>query len=97
MTEQTRSKPDIERRDFLRRAAVIGWSTPMILTLMATSASASHGTGCIHLLNQCGTQNPVSGACEPFLLTNSTNECCQTPSAATCVPDEAGGCICVSL
>ena len=94
------TSPDVERREFLRRAATIGWSTPVILTLMASSASASHESGCIHLNNQCGTFNGTTEVCDSFPGSNppSAGNCCQDTGPTTCqptVPENGRPCICV--
>lgn len=73
------------RRRFLRRAGTIAWSTPVIMTLLAESAAASHLSGCIHQNGECGD---VSGG-GPFICiadppgSGSNLNCC---SPNTCTP-----------
>ncbi len=56
---------DIDRRLFLKRGATIAWAAPTILTLMATSAAASHGPTCIHTGDQCGFFDTTTSTCIP--------------------------------
>jgi len=75
--DQTARDADVDRRAFIKRAAVITWSTPVILTLMAESAAASHPDECIHLEGECGTYNSSTKKCD------TTGSCC---SGTRCVP-----------
>lgn len=54
---------DSSRRDFLRRAAVVAWSAPVIMTVTANRALAAHG--CIHAGATCtpSLTTPLAGCC----------------------------------
>ena len=87
MTDANENTREVEdRRRFLRRAGTIAWSTPMIMTLLAESAAASHLSGCIHQNAECGD---VSGGPTTFTCVSdppgsgSTANCC---SPNTCRP-----------
>ena len=84
----TTSKHD--RRVFLKRAAVVGWATPTILTMLATSAAASHPSECIHSGGACGTYDADLGAC-----TGSLGVCCELAEGCEpLVPEQGTECIC---
>lgn len=95
---------DVDRRLFLKRGATVAWATPTILTLMATSAAASHAGqfGCTHTGEWCGT---VTEAGEPCLSVGAeyTLVCCEAPTVACQIPEGAnpfiyrGDCYCRSV
>jgi hypothetical protein len=60
------------RRAFLRKAAVVAWSTPMIVSLTADKAWALHTSG------SC---QPMGGACN-IALTTPQGHCCTTSATA---------------
>jgi hypothetical protein len=69
--------PEIDRRRFLKRAGTVAWSTPIIITLLAESAAASHPSGCIHDGAECGTYQSSSRTCIDLAGDpGSTGDCC---------------------
>ncbi len=86
-----KGSPEFDRRLFLKRSATVVWATPAILTLMATSAAASHTppAGCTATGAMCGTV-VLSGtqlACANLVMPAALT-CCEqahTPSV-TCRP-----------
>lgn len=88
------SGTDIDRRRFIKRAAAIGWATPVILTAMASSAAASHATDCVHSGSLCGTWSAAQGRCVPVPGELALGVCCEAVSAGeNCevVPTGVGG------
>lgn len=68
----SRDLATIERRQFLRRAAVVAWSTPVILTVLSESAFAQcAGSG----VECCAACSPV-GAVGTECTTGITTACC---------------------
>lgn len=49
---------DDSRRSFLKKAAIVAWSAPVIMTVTSNKARAAHG--CIHFGQNC-TQGPTTG------------------------------------
>lgn len=84
MTEQDRGE---SRRDFLRKAAMVAWATPFILTMASQSAYAQ--ASCAPAGSPCGTYNSVLDTCVP---TNAVICCgdCTWPGAGF-------GCFCVDI
>lgn len=85
MSEGGTDKNQIERRAFLKRAAVVAGSAPVILTVLANSAAASHaGDDCISVGSQCGVYNSTTAVCDESPAgSGSTGECC---TGNTCLP-----------
>jgi hypothetical protein len=77
LQEERLGSPEIDRRRFLKRAGTIAWSTPVIITLLAQSAAASHPSGCIHDGAECGVYNGATRVCDDFPSDpGSTGDCC---------------------
>lgn len=81
----------MERRRFIRGAATVAWATPIILTLSAQGASASHTT-CIALGSRCGTgsPNPTRPCCESAHSGVDQACCCQYTASNLQVRNECG-------
>ena len=95
MEQATNSTTD--RRLFLKRAAVVGWATPTILTMLASSAAASHPSDCVHSGAVCGTYNELTTACVPLAGGTAVGVCCEATAGEACTPlDTVDGsdCIC---
>lgn len=78
----SRPAPAASRRDFLKKAGIVGgvaWSVPVLQTVMAPAASASYGTA-------LGGTCTGTGACNNGLASCFNNSC---GSAGAPVP---GGC-----
>jgi len=91
----TTSKHD--RRVFLKRAAVVGWATPTILTMLATSAAASHPSDCVHSGGTCGVYSESATNCVPLAGETELGVCCEALSGENCealVPSDGVDCIC---
>lgn len=69
----------LERRAFLRRAITIGWSTPMIWSVLQSPAFANHNTPC-SASTSCGT---ASQHCVTSVARNVC-ACKQTTCDVTC-------------
>lgn len=81
----------VDRRRFIKRAATVGWATPVILTMLATSAAASNHD-CIATGSQCGTDNLAGGCNDVPPGSGSTTNCC---AGMSCVPSgDLVTCIC---
>lgn len=63
--ETSVGRTDSSRRDFLKRAAVVAWSAPVIMTVTANRALANHPDGCIHSGATCtpSLTTPLAGCC----------------------------------
>ena len=77
----------IDRRRFLRDAAVVAWSTPVLLSVTADRAFAQT---CIAIRNTCtrGT-TPISGCCTGLICcganaASAARGQCRKNSGATC-------------
>ncbi len=83
MTHSLPKDNAIDRRRFLKRAATVAWSTPVILSLMSEAAYASHPDGCIHLEEECGIYSTSSRTCTDNPSgSGSTGSCC----SGNCTP-----------
>lgn len=65
--ETTLHEEELSRRRFLRRAATVGWTTPLIVSALTTPAFADHvevGSPCNATTQHCvaTSVHPVSGA-----------------------------------
>ena len=66
------------RRDFLKKAAVVAWSTPVVMTVTANRAWATHA-GCVHVGEACTTAtSPQAGGCCLKNTVNGNVGCCTT-------------------
>ena len=90
---------DSSRRDFLKKAAVVAWSAPVIMTVTAQRASANHLPGtCRHSGVACNTStttyptNPCCATAGPPQPTGATLVCCTTgPNTGKCgTPSHVG-------
>ena len=66
------SSENVERRKFLKRALVVGWSTPVIMSILSEHAVAQSPACGTRSGNQSCPNNP---ACPP-----SRAKCCTTSS-----------------
>jgi hypothetical protein len=82
-----------DRRRFLRRAGTVAWSTPIIMTLMAESAAASHLSGCIHQGNECGIVSGGSCVDDPP-GSGSASDCCSPNTCQPTFPEDDQPCTC---
>lgn len=74
--ESSRSAEVVRRRDFLRRGAVVAWSTPLIMSILSEHAVAqTPACGTYSGNNNC----PNSPACP-----SSKPHCCATGSGKNC-------------
>lgn len=98
MSTQTSDREVEDRRRFLRRAGTIAWSAPIIVTLLAESAAASHLSGCIHQNSECG--DVTGGPSGPFSCvsdppeSNSINNCCSPNTCKPTVNENGQPCTC---
>lgn len=77
----------IDRRRFLRRAGAVAWSTPVIMTVLASRAGAQ-GT-CLANGSTCSTTSAPFCCTTPIQLTccptgTTRQGTCRRPSGATC-------------
>lgn len=82
------SDQNSSRRDFLRRAGTVAWTTPFILTMAAPSAHAQ--TSCLPAGVGCGTWNPTLQTCLPlapprFCCTGDCQHVNEDDTFCTCV------------
>lgn len=96
----------IDRRSFIRGAATVAWTTPLLVTALATPALANHlpvaapcNTTSLHcqsgLCCNCGKQ--TTGCCSGAQggSTAGTGQCCIPADAATvCVAGQAAPACC---
>lgn len=89
MDERAIDQKSVERRAFLRRAAVAAWASPVLVTVMATRAGATHGTGCAPsgATGHCGIKN--GGTCVGALPLTCCSQACSNDvsnnTPCTCV------------
>lgn len=86
-TQVGEGSKDLDRRLFLKRGITVAWATPTILTLMATSAAASHAggpAGCTHT-GETGCGVVAVGGLTCTVNTDASGVCCEAPTA-TCQP-----------
>jgi hypothetical protein len=78
----TKESPAMDRRSFLRRAAMVAWATPVLLTLAQSRAGAQ--TTCVPCGGPCMFAGmPCCGGCV-----------CVTPDGAPAPPARCDDCIC---
>ena len=100
MSTQTSDREVEDRRRFLRRAGTIAWSAPIIVTLLAESAAASHLSGCIHQNSECGTWTQTDSDPDTFACTDdpegsgSTLDCCNPNTCKSTVESVGQPCTC---
>ena len=91
MMDQTMSS-DMDRRRFLKGAAVVAWATPTILTLSASRAGASsclpHGTLC----NSCELDVSCCPTAEDGANTGPGTGCCCADFSVDCPAGLDGTC-----
>lgn len=86
--QETGTAADESRRTFLKKAAIVAWSAPVIMTVTSNKARAAHG--CIHFGQTCtqGQTTGPLGCCTPVatLVTGGGKDgaavvCCGTGSS----------------
>lgn len=78
---------DSSRRDFLKKAAIVAWSAPVIMTVTANRASAFHNGTC-HASGEACDNNVTTarkGCCASNTRggVNTAQVCCSTTTAPT--------------
>jgi anaerobic selenocysteine-containing dehydrogenase len=80
---------DVQRRDFLKRAAVVAWSTPVIFTMMSRPAAAQ-----VVVCGDC----PGCAVGDPCTTPDSEVTC---PTGTQCLGGEIApgvdGCLCTPM
>jgi hypothetical protein len=73
----------IDRRRFLRRAGAVAWSTPLIVTVLASRAGAQT---CLPTSSACSTTSPPACCLPDICCPTGTPQAgfCKLPNGAPC-------------